>query len=179
MERVLPEIIETARLHLRPPIDADAEIIFRAYAQDAEVCRYMIWSPHDSVEVTRTFIAECLKAWKDGVRLPYAVTLRDSQDPIGMIEARMQNTTVDIGYVLARPRWGNGLMPEAIRALAAVALSHPRIFRVQAFCDIANTPSQRALEKSEFLREGRLERYLVHPNLSPEPRPCFMYAKCR
>jgi len=179
MERVLPEIIETARLRLRPPIDADAEIIFSAYAQDAAVCRYMIWSTHDSVEITRRFIAECHEAWKDGARLPYVITLRDSRDPIGMIEARMQNTTVDVGYVLARPRWGNGLMPEAIQALATAALSHHSIFRVQAFCDVENIASQRALEKAGFLREGRLERYMVHPNLSPDPRPCFMYAKCR
>jgi ribosomal-protein-alanine N-acetyltransferase len=107
------------------------------------------------------------------------ITLRDSRDPIGMIEARMQNTTVDVGYVLARPRWGNGLMPEAIQALATAALSHHSIFRVQAFCDVENIASQRALEKAGFLREGRLERYMVHPNLSPDPRPCFMYARCR
>jgi len=179
MKLLLPEIIETARLRLRPPIDADAQVIFCAYTQDPQVCRYMIWSPHDSVQVTRSFIGECLEAWKDGARMPYVITLRDSRDPIGMIEARMQNTTVDIGYVLARPRWGNGLMPEAIRALGAAALSHARIFRVQAFCDVENIASQRALEKAGFLREGRLERYMVHPNLSPDPRPCFMYAKCR
>ena len=179
MERLLPEVIESARLRLRPPIDADAEIIFRAYAQDPQVCRFLIWPPHNSVEVTRSFIAECLEAWKDGARLPYAITMRDSEDPIGMIEARVQNTMVDIGYVLARPRWGNGLMPEAIRAFAAAALSHRRIFRVQAFCDTENIASQRALEKSGFLREARLERFSVHPNLSPEPRACFMYAICR
>jgi len=64
MERLLPEIIETTRLRLRPPIDADAEIIFCVYAQDPQVSRYLIWAPHDSLEVTRSFIAECLEAGK-------------------------------------------------------------------------------------------------------------------
>jgi RimJ/RimL family protein N-acetyltransferase/ligand-binding SRPBCC domain-containing protein len=179
MNSILPEIIETNRLLLRPPIIADAAIIFRAYTQDKEVCRYMIWAPHDSVEVTRNFIADCLEAWKGGVRLPYSITMRESQDPIGMIEARLQNTTVDIGYVLARAHWGKGLMPEAIRAIAETSLLDPGIFRVQAFCDCQNIASQRALEKAGFLREGRLERFMVHPNLSPEPRACFMYARCK
>src|SRR5581483_97143 len=142
MERLLPEIMETKRLRLRAPIDADAEITFRVYAQDAQVCRFLVWSPHDSVEVTPSFIAECSEAWKDGARLPYAITLRESNDPIGMIETRRQNTTVDIGYVLARPHWGNGLMPEVIRALAAAALAHARLFRVRAFCGAENTASR-------------------------------------
>ena len=96
-----------------------------------------------------------------------------------MIEARLQGSTVDIGYVLARARWGQGFMPEAIRALAAVALSKTSVFRVHAACDTENVASQRALEKAGFLREGRLDRYTVHPNISPEPRACLMYAKCR
>ena len=70
-------------------------------------------------------------------------------------------------------------MPEAISALANAALESPRIYRVQATCDTENIPSQRALEKSSFIREGRLARYTVHPNLSPEPRACFIYAKFR
>jgi RimJ/RimL family protein N-acetyltransferase len=96
-----------------------------------------------------------------------------------MLEARILAHTVDIGYVLARKHWGAGLMPEAIRALAQVALALPSIFRVQATCDIDNRASARTLEKSGFVREARLERYIVHPNISPEPRPCLMYARCR
>jgi [ribosomal protein S5]-alanine N-acetyltransferase len=49
----------------------------------------------------------------------------------------------------------------------------------QATCDVENLASQRALEKSGFNREGRLERYNIHPNVAAEPRACFMYAKCR
>ena len=96
-----------------------------------------------------------------------------------MIEARPQGTTVDIGYVLAQAHWGQGLMPEAIAAVATAALAVPAFFRVQATCDVENRPSQRALEKAGFLREGRLERFTVHPNISPEPRACYMYARCR
>jgi RimJ/RimL family protein N-acetyltransferase len=179
MYRPLPDEIDTARLHLRAPVPADAEIIFAAYAQDREVTRFLIWAPHESIEITHRFIADCLDAWKDGNRLPYVITLRETKDPIGMIEARLQQTTVDIGYVLARTHWGKGLMPEAIRAIAETSLLHPGVFRVQAFCDCQNIASQRALEKADFLREGRLERFMVHPNLSPEPRACFMYARCK
>lgn len=106
------------------------------------------------MEVTRSFIAECLQAWKDGARLPYAITMRESNDPIGMIEARIQNTAVGLGYVLARSHWGRGLMPEAIRGLADAALSISGIFRMQAFC-VSRTlrPSGRSKSPDSFARD--------------------------
>jgi RimJ/RimL family protein N-acetyltransferase len=55
----------------------------------------------------------------------------------------------------------------------------PAFHRVQATCDVENTGSWRALEKAGFVREGRLERYTIHPNTDPEPRACYMYARCR
>ena len=70
-------------------------------------------------------------------------------------------------------------MPEAISRLSEIALALPDVFRMQAFCDVENRASQRALEKSGFLREGRHERFIIHPNMSSEPRPCFMYALCK
>jgi RimJ/RimL family protein N-acetyltransferase len=179
MTRLLPEEISTSRLRLRCSVLADAHAIFEAYAQDPEVCRFMTWTPHASEAVTQAFIESCIEAWREGYRLPYVVTDIDSDAAIGMLEARIQGTTVDIGYVLARPHWGHGLIPEAIRALTTQALTTPGVYRVQATCDSENIQSQRALEKSGFLREGRLERLTIHPNISAEPRAGFLYAKCR
>ena len=96
-----------------------------------------------------------------------------------MLEARPAGHQVDLGYVLAPAYWGRGYMPEAVRALAERALGEGGFFRVQAFCDVENIPSQRTLEKAGFVREGRHERFIIHPNRSDEPRPCFMYARCR
>lgn len=179
MPRLLPEHITSARLRLRRPAACDASALFLAYTQDPQACRYLTWTPHADEFMTRGFVASCIGAWEAGSRLPYAITELDSDVAIGMLEARLLGTAIDIGYVLARRHWGKGLMPEAIGALADSALEVAGIYRVQATCDTENVASQRALEKSGFEREGRLERYTVHPNLSPEPRACFMYARCR
>lgn len=179
MQAFLPNTISTARLALREPSLADAATIFHAYAQDDEVCRFMIWTPHRSEATTQAFVESCRQAWRVAERLPYVITEHDSDRAIGMIEARVLGTTIDIGYVLAKRYWGKGYMPEAITALANAALASPGVYRVHAACDTENTASQRALEKSGFVREGRLERYTIHPNIAPEPRACFMYARCR
>jgi [ribosomal protein S5]-alanine N-acetyltransferase len=179
MSRRLPEELATSRLRLRAPVAADAAAIFGSYTQDPLVCRFMIWTPHRTTKQTEEFIGSCIDSWRTGDRLPYVITEKESDFAVGMIEARLQQTTIDIGYVLARAHWNKGFMPEAIGSLTSAALSDPETFRVQASCDTENIPSQRVLEKSGFSREGRLERYTVHPNISYEPRACFMYAKCK
>ncbi|MGO4391157.1 GNAT family N-acetyltransferase [Variovorax sp. M-6] len=174
-----PGSIETRRLNLRSPDLSDAEGMFASYTQDADVARYMVWRPHGSLETTRDFIASSVAQWNAGSALPYIITLKASGQLIGMLDVRPLGHIVNIGYVLARSQWGQGLMVEAIQAFTAIALRLPRIFRVEATCDVDNRPSARALEKSGFLLEGRLARHTVHPNISAEPRDCFIYAACR
>lgn len=174
----LPERIETPRLVLRRPVEADALAIFRAYTQDAAVSRFMVWRPHSSASETQAFIAACMAAWEEASRLAYVLAEAGSPSAIGMLEARPDGLTVDLGYVLSASHWGKGYMPEAVDAVAEAALA-AGFFRVQAFCDVDNRASRRTLEKAGFSLEGRLERYMVHPNVSPEPRACCMYARCR
>ena len=110
-----PEIIETQRLALRPPLVADAETIFTIYAQDVEVAKYMIWRPHKNIEETRDFMRRCISAWEDGSAYPWVITRKEDGRLIGMIESRVKGFSMDIGYVLARVYWGRGYMPEAAR----------------------------------------------------------------
>jgi RimJ/RimL family protein N-acetyltransferase len=53
------------------------------------------------------------------------------------------------------------------------------IWRVQAFCDLANRASARVLEKAGLTLEGTLRRYMVMPNLSAAPRDMLCYSKVR
>jgi RimJ/RimL family protein N-acetyltransferase len=188
---VFPVEIETERLRLRRPVPSDAESIFRAYAQDPEVTRYLVWRPHSHVETTRHFIAECESRWANLSGFPYMITPKVGGDPIGMIDLKPFNHSraleaavefpygIEFGCVLARIHWGNGFMPEAISAVVRVSLSTATIYRVQATCDIENRASARALEKAGLSYEGVLRKYIIHPNISLEPRDSLLYASTR
>jgi RimJ/RimL family protein N-acetyltransferase len=173
---MFPVELETRRLRLRRPRMSDAESVFRKYAQDAEVTRYLQWRPHSSVDTTRSFIANCEAQWRSASAFPYVIASKEDGELLGMIELRPRGHRVEFGFVLARAYWGNGLMPEAVSALTAVALGQPDVYRVEATCDAENRASARVLEKSGFEREGQLRRYIVHPNVSPEPRDSYLYA---
>ena len=176
----LPDELRTARLTLRAPRPSDAAHLFAAYTQDMDVARYMTWRPHTSLSQTEGFIESCMRGWTEGRTRAYLLVPHDHDDvPVGMLEARLQPHSIDLGYALQRKHWGAGLMPEAVRAFSELALSLPEYFRVQATCDVENQASARTLEKSGFVREGRLERHAVIANLSPEPRASFVYARWR
>jgi RimJ/RimL family protein N-acetyltransferase len=181
----LPELLQTERMVLRAPTDADAAVLFERYTQDPEVARYTVWRPHSEFSETRDFVAACMRDWQGGRCRAYMLELPDgSGEPIGVLEARLGLTgtpahQADVGYWLGRRWWGQGLMPEALRALVAAILALPTVLRIQATCDVDNRASVRVLEKSGFVREGRMERHTLHPNISSEPRACFLYARCR
>jgi hypothetical protein len=50
------------------------------------------------------------------------------------------------------------------------------IFRVWALCDVDNLASARVMEKVGMQREGILRRWILHPNLSDEPRDVYCYS---
>lgn len=70
-------------------------------------------------------------------------------------------------------------MTEALAAVAEWAMQEEAIWRLGAVCDVENLASARVMEQAELMREGVLRRWILHPNVSPEPRNCFGYARVR
>ncbi|WP_208642247.1 GNAT family N-acetyltransferase [Methylobacterium terrae] len=171
--------LTTARLRLRPAQPADADALFSAYTTDPEVARFMVWRPHRTIEETRAYLRACADQWAAGICFTYLLEEMDRAGPIGAIALRPEGTSADFGYVLARAAWGQGLMPEALRALGDWALAQEGIWRAVATCDVANRASARVMEKAGMRFEGVLRRHTIHPNIQPEPRDCRLYARVR
>jgi len=171
-----PETFVTDRLRLRLPALSDADAIFNTYATDPEVTRYMIWQPHKSIEETNSFLARCAEGWLTRNEFPWAITLKESGELIGMLGLRIREFKADLGYCLARKFWGKGFAAEAATAIVNWALAQPQIFRVWAMCDVDNLASARVLEKVGMTREGIMRRSQMHPGVSDEPRDSYCYA---
>ena len=96
-----------------------------------------------------------------------------------MISCRLRAHRADFGYVLNRAWWRRGLGTEAATAVVDWASRLEHVHRVWATCDTANIGSARVLEKAGLTREGVLRRWDVKPNIGPEPRDAFVYARVR
>ena len=171
-----PKSLKTDRLSLRKAKLADAEAIFRQYATDPEVTKYVSWRAHRNLEETRDYMRMCSLAWDVGKAFHWVIERAADKQVMGMMIARADAEKWELGYVLARQHWGRGFMTEALKELIAWALKQKDIYRVWAVCDVDNLASARVMEKSGMQREGVLRRWSVHPNLSPEPRDSYCYA---
>ena len=174
-----PETVQTERLILRKPRMEDAPAIFEGYAQDLEVTRHLTWKPHQNIRETEEFLLACGQLWRTGKDFAYAITIKGDDKLIGMFGLHPMKLKLEVGYALAQPYWGKGYMTEVLRSVIDWALAQPDIFRVQAFCDVDNLGSARVMEKAGMQREGLLRRYVLHPNISDEPRDVYLYAIVR
>lgn len=167
---MFPKTFSSTRLLLRPVKAEDAEAVFNGDARDPEVTRFLTWRPHVSIEETHSFIQSSLTAEQS---CTYAVLLKASYELVGVLELRAPNNTrFELGYALGRKFWGNGLMTEALTEVVRWALRQPNTWRVGAVTDVENVGSIRSMENAGLQQEGTLRRWLVHPNICPNPHDC-------
>ena len=171
-----PTSLKTDRLRLRKVKLADAEAIFRQYAQDPEVTKYVSWRAHRDIQETREYVHMCLLAWDVGKAFHWVIERIEDKQVIGMMIARVGGEKWELGYVLGREYWGQGYMTEAVKGIIAWALRQKDIYRIWAVSDVDNIGSARVMEKAGMQREGILRRWSVHPNISKEPRDSYCYA---
>jgi len=137
------------RVLLRALSADDAEAMF-AFASDPEVTRYLPWEPAVSVESVRPFLEDQVLRWQRHDSLGFAIVLRETGQMIGstdLMELHRTRGQAELGYLIARPWWGQGLMTEAARLTAAHAFGALRIGRLVAFADVENYGSRRVLDK--------------------------------
>ena len=68
---------------------------------------------------------------------------------------------VELGYVLGRVYWGQGLMTEAVEAICAHVFSALGMRRIEAEVNPVNTASDALLRKVGFTLEGTLRKRWV------------------
>ena len=153
--------LHTERLVLRPWEERDAESLFE-YAKDPAVGPIAGWPVHASVEHSREVIREVLSAPET-----YAVCLREDRRAIGSIgliapaqpHTAARGTELELGYWIGVPFWGNGYIPEAIRALQRHAFEDLGCTALWCGYYEGNEKSRRCQEKCGFtyhhMEEGK------------------------
>ncbi|MBE5804491.1 MAG: GNAT family N-acetyltransferase [Clostridiales bacterium] len=151
-------VLDTPRLTLRPMTMRDAQDIYD-YSCDREVARHVLWDAHRSLADSRAYLRYILRQYREGVPSSYGIVLKETGRLIGTIGfmwMNMENSTVEVGYSLAREQWNKGLMTEALRALIDMAFTHLPLHRIEAQHATANPSSGRVMIKCGMKKEGTL-----------------------
>ncbi len=148
----LPELT-TPRLVLRRFQPGDVEDV-HTYADDPEWNRCLGLPEPYSRRDAEEFVAKAM-LYDPGAVSMWAIVHEGRC--AGSIYLRGESSgSATLGYSLARPLWGRGLMTEAARAVVVHGFEDRKLARIFAFVIVGNDPSARVLEKVGMRREGTL-----------------------
>ncbi len=148
--------LETDRLILRSPLLDDAEPMFRNWASDPEVTRYLTWPAHSGIEISRMVV----ESWINEGGFQWMMVLKELNEPIGSINVvGLDNLScsAELGYCIGRPWWHKGITAEALGAVIDFLFTQPGISRVFARHDVNNPHSGAVMRKCGMIFEGRFE----------------------
>ncbi len=146
-------MLQTQRLVLRPWAENDDKTLYR-WASDPAVGPPAGWPPHKSTDESREVLRQILCRPES-----YAVCLRCDGVPIGSLSLHFSDVSdlaraegeCELGYWLARPFWGLGIMPEAAMELLRHAFEELGMERVWCGYYEGNERSRRVQEKCGFV----------------------------
>lgn len=150
-----------------------------------KTCAVRSWRSEDAAGIVR--YANNYKIWlnlRDAFPHPY--TAQHARDFIRSVRNRSPETTfaiavddeavgsigfvlhpdvervsAEIGYWLAEPFWGRGIVTDALAAVTKYALDTHQLTRIYAVPFASNAASCRVLEKAGYVLEARLRRSAV------------------
>ena len=145
-------VLTTPRLTLRPWQESDLED-FYAYARVDGVGQMAGWNPHRDREESRTILQSFIRH-KKTFALEFEGRVIGS---LGVEEYSEENYPElaeyqgrEIGYVLSKDYWGQGLMPEAVQAVTKWLFESEKLdFLLVGHFDW-NRQSRRVIEKCGF-----------------------------
>ena len=151
--------IETDRLMLRRFTMEDADAMYRNWASDDEVTKYLTWPTHTSISVTRAVLEEWIQKYEERDFYNWAIELKEIGEPIGSISVVSYETrtaAASIGWCIGKHWWGQRITPEAGRAVLQYLFEHIGFNRIAAKHDEDNAGSGRVMQKIGMKREGIL-----------------------
>lgn len=152
------QTIETPRLILRQAKIDDAEPMFRNWANDAEVTKYLTWAHHGNIHVTEKLLESWIESYQRDNYYQWMIVLKESDEPIGSIMANTMGRaqSAHIGYCIGKAWWHQGIMSEALKAVMDFLFDEVGYHRIESLHDPKNPNSGKVMKKCGMKYEGTL-----------------------
>ena len=161
----IPRILKTDDLQLRPSNPTDAEGML-AMLSDHESMKYWSDQPISDLDTAIEVLDKDLESDAQGNSMCWAITFKGQDKMIGkciLFQFSQENHRAEIGYILNRKYWRQGLTYQALGAVIDFAFNTLKLHRIEADIDTENLASIGLLEKLGFKREGLFhERWRVY-----------------
>lgn len=159
MNHIGTKELKTERLVLRPFAVADAEAMYRNWASDPDVTKYLTWPAHADAGISRMVIESWVREYERDDYYQWAIEFENQ--PIGSISVVNGNDAVrkvEIGYCIGKKWWHRGIVSEAVSALIRFFFEEVGANRIEAKHDANNPHSGGVMQKCGMKYEGMLRQ---------------------
>ena len=147
--------METARLILRPFVKEDAPAMYRNWASDLEVTKFLSWPTYKTVDTAHEILNIWVPQYRDDTFYQWAIELKEIGEVVGSISVVNFDERVDmaeIGFCIGRPWWGQGMMTEAFQAVIDFLFGEVGVQRIEAGHD-PNNPLRRSIRSNQGITD--------------------------
>lgn len=151
--------LRTARLLLRRFAAGDAHAMFRNWASDSEVTRFLTWPAHANEDISQMVLNDWLANYAKPDFYQWAIEF--DGEPIGSISVvshKDSTEACEIGYCIGKPWWHKGITSEALAAVIAYLFDEVGMQRISARHDPRNPHSGGVMKKCGMTYEGTHRR---------------------
>ncbi len=168
MKGIGTKVIETERLLMRPMEKGDALYIYKNWASDPLVTRYLSWDYHKSIKETEEYVDFKVKRYLEKEYVfDWIIVLKETGEPIGEMEAvnvSRADNLVEMGDCFGYHYWNKGYATEALKAFIEYMFEEVGVEKVIA-CHISpNLASGRVMAKAGMHLDGILKGYFIDKN---------------
>lgn len=148
--------LETSRFVLRKMSLDDTDDMFE-YSKNAEVTKYLSWSPHPEKQYTFEYLTYIQDRYKTGDFYDWAIVCKDTQKMIGTCGFTcfdFPNNSAEIGYVINPDYHGQGIATEVSARVIRYGFEMLALERIECKFMMENRASLRVMEKIGMTFEG-------------------------
>jgi RimJ/RimL family protein N-acetyltransferase len=147
-------------VRLRQPLEDDIPAITSGASEPSVALYTTVPSPYQESDA-RWFVDEVRTTWQAGTAATFAVC--DAAEPavlLGMVglhnieQEGNPGGRAEIGYWLASPARGRGLMSRAVRVISAWGVDELGLARIDWVAAVGNTPSRNVVDHCGYRFEG-------------------------
>jgi ribosomal-protein-alanine N-acetyltransferase len=155
-------VLATPRLRLRPFAETDVDDLW-PHVSDPALTTMLSWAAHTERDQTLDFIRRVNAGLFDGTCAAWAIEVDGRASGCISLESiqfglrAWRLDRAELGYWMAPPLWGRGLMTEAAHAVVRCGFELIGLHKVTVGCIAENAGSRRVIEKLGFRPVGRLE----------------------
>ena len=135
--------LETNRLTLRPFKIEDAEDIFKMWANDDEVTKYLTWNSHKSVDDTKYILNLWIEQYEKVERLNFAIVLKEENLFLRQLPSSWKD-----------------------KFLKIISFIKDKLFRKEKYMDVAEDLYSKEMVSSSVLRE------VISPSFTSDEKIC-------